>query len=100
MNHTISIVLELNVCLDGQRGLLAICVLHSSSGMPAFLQVEQLGVRLLMGFFFSGACEHNWHISTCAGHIIFRSEHILTPYNVRFIGQLILLCSTSFTQFF
>jgi hypothetical protein len=55
MNHTISIVLELNVCLDGQRGLLAICVLHSSSGMPAFLQVEQLGVRLLMGFFFSGA---------------------------------------------
>jgi hypothetical protein len=23
--------------------------------MPAFLQVEQLGVRLLMGFFFTGA---------------------------------------------
>ena len=55
MNHTISIELEFNECLDGQRGLLAICVLHCSSGMPAFLQVEQLGVRLLMGFFFAGA---------------------------------------------
>ena len=55
MNHTISIVLEYNVCLGGQRGLLATCVLHCSSGMPAFLQVEQLGVRLLMGFFFTGA---------------------------------------------
>ena len=55
MNHTISIELEFNECLDGQRGLLAICVLHCSSGMPAFLQVEQLVVRLLMGFFFTGA---------------------------------------------
>jgi hypothetical protein len=55
MNHTISIELDFNECLDGQRGLLAICVLHCSSGMPAFLQVEQLGVRLLMGFFFTGA---------------------------------------------
>jgi hypothetical protein len=55
MNYTISIVLEYNVCLDGQRGLLAVCVLHCSSGMPAFLQVEQLGVCLLMGFFFTGA---------------------------------------------